>query len=328
MTERRRLTKTEERVYEAWQRLGSPTLVAHELGVGVSFVYRCRRAIEAKLGVSLDVTNDQSSRAAARHLMRLKAHEGRIDLTVENGTVIVFSDAHYFPGIVSTAHRALLHFIKELRPRAIICAGDAFDGSTISRHPRIGWDKKPSVLEELNAVKERLGEVETAAKAAKCKTLIWALGNHDARYETFLAAAAPQYEGVGGFHLKDHFPVWAPCWATWINGHTAVKHRWHQGVHATYNNALKSGVNIVTGHLHSLKVTPWSDYTGRRYGVDAGTLADPYGPQFIDYTEANSVNWASGFAVLTFREGRLLLPELVQVFDEGRVEFRGEILKV
>jgi hypothetical protein len=89
-----------------------------------------------------------------------------------------------------------------------------------------------------------------------------------------------------------------------------------------------SGKTIVTGHLHQLKVTPLSDYNGRRYGVDSGTLADPYGPQFEAYTEQNPMNWASGFVVLTFKDGRLLPPELVTVMDDGVVAFRGELIEV
>jgi len=69
-------------------------------------------------------------------------------------------------------------------------------------------------------------------------------------------------------------------------------------------------------------VTPWADYRGRRYGVDTGTMADVGGPQFT-YVEAGPLNWASGFAVLTFRDGRLLPPELV-VVDGGTAWFRGE----
>jgi hypothetical protein len=71
-----------------------------------------------------------------------------------------------------------------------------------------------------------------------------------------------------------------------------------------------------------LGVTAWADYRGRRYGVDSGTLAEVGGPQF-NYTEAGPANSASGFAVLSFRDGRLLQPELA-VFEAGAVWFRGE----
>lgn len=251
--------------------------------------------------------------------------QGRIDIDISDGIVMVASDAHYFPGIVSTAHRAFVKLIGELKPRAVVMNGDVFDGAGISRFPRIGWDKKPGVMDELKAVKARLDEIEAAAgNAFKC----WPLGNHDARFETFLAANAPAYEGVQGFSLKDHFPLWRPCWALWINGHTVIKHRWKGGIHATRNNTLNAGTNIVTGHLHSLKVAPLSDYNGTRFGVDTGTLADPYGEQFADYTEISPVDWRSGFACLTFWKGRLLWPELVHVLDEGVVEFRGQTFEV
>ena len=71
-----------------------------------------------------------------------------------------------------------------------------------------------------------------------------------------------------------------------------------------------------------LKITPVTDLRGRRYGVDTGTLADIYGDQFT-YTEMNPVNWASGFAVLTFKDGKLLPPELCEVLD-GVAYFRGK----
>lgn len=97
-----------------------------------------------------------------------------------------------------------------------------------------------------------------------------------------------------------------------------------------HNNAVQSGLSMVTGHLHSLKVTPWSDYTGTRFGVDTGTLAAPFGPQFNSYMEDGPRNWRSGFAVLTFHDGELLWPELVHVRNEeaGEVEFRGKVWNV
>jgi hypothetical protein len=106
-----------------------------------------------------------------------------------------------------------------------------------------------------------------------------------------------------------------------------VKHRYKGGVHATHNNTASSGKSIVTGHLHSLKVTPYADYNGNRFGVDTGTLAEPNGPQF-EYGEENPQNHRSGFAILTLENGKLLWPELVHKWDHGRVEFRGEIIDV
>jgi hypothetical protein len=315
--------ETQEKFVEAWNRLGSPTLVAKELGVTVRHVYNYRNDLKIK---GIELNTFAPLRTDRRAPITVKTHEGRVDLEVLNGSAIVFSDAHYYPDMISTAHLGLLKMIKKLKPVAIINNGDAFDGAGISRHPRIGWDSKPTVIDELRVVTERLMEISDIAPKG-CR-LIWPLGNHDSRYETFLASQVPQFQGVDGFHLKDHFPEWKACWSCWINDEVVVKHRWKGGAHATWNNTINAGKSIVTGHLHQLKVTPFSDYNGRRYGVDTGTLADPYGPQFIDYTEGNPVNWCSGFAVLTFKNGKMLSPELVRKWDENVIEFRGELIEV
>lgn len=148
------------------------------------------------------------------------------------------------------------------------------------------------------------------------------------RFETRLATQAPEFAKVHGVHLKDHFDLWRPAWSCWINDDVVVKHRYKGGIHATHNNTVTAGKHIVTGHLHSAKVTPWTDLNGTRYGVDTGCMADIYAPQFTDYLEDGPRNWRSAFALLTFRGGRLMQPELVLAWDENHVEFRGEVIKV
>jgi hypothetical protein len=254
-------------------------------------------------------------------------HPQRILVDIDDGVALVGSDGHYWPGAASPAHRAFVKFCSDLQPKLIVMNGDAFDGARVSRHPPIGWENRPQVIEELEACQLRLGEIEEAAPA-KAK-LTWNLGNHDGRFETRLATLAPEYARINGFHLKDHFSErWQPGWSTWINDDVVVKHRWKGGIHATHNNAMGSGKTMVTGHLHSAKVTPYTDYNGTRWGVDTGCLASPDGPQFTDYTEDNPKNWIAGFGVLTFHKGQLLPPELVTVWDNTSVVFRGQIIKV
>jgi hypothetical protein len=85
---------------------------------------------------------------------------------------------------------------------------------------------------------------------------------------------------------------------------------------------------MVTGHLHSAKVTPYTDYRGIRYGVDTGCLADTYHDAFQGYLEDNPRDWRAGFCILTFVDGVLLMPELVLVYDETHVQFRGALYEV
>jgi len=94
-------------------------------------------------------------------------------------------------------------------------------------------------------------------------------------------------------------------------------------------NTLNAGVSMVTGHLHSQKVIPISDYKSfDRYGVDAGCVADKDHKAFIDYCEDAPVDWRSGFCVLTYRDGRLMMPELVSKWDNDHVQFRGALIRV
>lgn len=317
---------TEEQFLEIWGRLGSAHKVAKELGIAVRNVYERRKRIESKGGTAIPAWSSPQATVRLPVHYALDNHPAIRNLRIENGTVLVGSDAHYWPGMVSTAHRAFVRFCGDMKPAAVILNGDVCDFANISRFPPIGWENRPSVKQELEACQDRLEEIEKAAP--KGAAFIWTLGNHDGRFETRLASIAPEFAKVHGVHLKDHFPRWSPAWACWINDDVVVKHRYKNGIHANFNNTKDAGKTMVTGHLHSLKVTPWSDYNGTRFGVDTGSLAEPYGQQFIDYTEGNPVNWRSGFVVLTFRDGRLLWPEVVHVIEDGKVEFRGDIYTV
>jgi predicted phosphodiesterase len=310
---------TEEQFIAIWNKLGGAAAVAKELKIHERCVHQRRRGIEARTGIKLEAKSQQ------RHYA-LTDHPAIKNLSIDTGTVLIGSDAHYWKGMVSTAHKAFVRFCTDLKPSAVILNGDVLDGATISRHPPIGWEGRPSLIQELEACKDRLEEIEKASP--KGASFIWTLGNHDSRFETRLASTVPEYAKIHGFHLKDHFPRWMPAWAAWINEDVVVKHRYKGGIHAPHNNTINSGKTMVTGHLHSLKVSPFSDYNGTRFGCDCGTLADPYGPQFSDYTEVSPVAWRSGFIVLTFKDGRLLWPEVVHVIEEGLVEFRGQIIKV
>jgi hypothetical protein len=299
-----------------------PAETARRVGTTTKNVHLRRRNMERLLKRAINPPDTPWAGNGAP--FKYEEHPARISWEIKDGVVLVGSDAHYWPGVVTTAHKAFVRFAKEFKPWGTIFNGDVSDGASISRHPPIGWEHIPPLVLEVDASKERLGEVEAASPDSK---RAWTLGNHDARYNTRLATVAPQYANIKGTQLKDHFPGWQPCWSVWINDSVVIKHRFKSGTHATHNNTMWAGKSIVTGHLHSLKVTPLTDYNGSRYGVDCGTLAEPYGPQF-NYAEDNPVNWRSGFAVLTFQNSRLLWPEVVYVRGEGEVEFRGKVIQV
>jgi hypothetical protein len=287
---------------------------ANKFGIDLRNLHYRRRNLEARLNIKItpkSAVQDYS----VKHPERLTFH-------VDDGWVLVGSDAHYWPNVISTAHRGFVQACKELRPKLVILNGDIFDGASVSRHSPIQWESRPSVQQEIEACTERLDEIKSAAKNAD---LVWTLGNHDARFESRLAQAAPEYAKVHGVHLKDHFPEWHPCWSIWINDEVVVKHRFKGGMHAPQNNTLWAGKTMVTGHLHSQKVQPITDYNGTRWGVDCGTMADIFAESFRDYMEDSPRNWVSGFGAFRFVDGELLQPMMARVVRDGVIDFMGKL---
>ena len=321
-----------------WNRAGGKANhVAEVAGISVRSVYERRRSIEEKHGVRLQSSNAVTPNGAcsektikAFRLDKLAEHrqskyEREIHLDLNDGVVMIGSDCHYWPMIVTKAHQAFCAMAKKLKPSVVILNGDVLDGARISRHSRDLWQKQPTLKDELIAVQDRCAEIQRAAGGA---ALIRTIGNHDSRFERYLCENVPELEEMTGSTLLDYLPDWRAGWAVHINsnqeGWTVIRHRpVSGGVHSAYNSVLRAGVNYVHGHLHKLEYKPWTDYRGTsRYGVDCGTMAEPSGEQF-DYTEGGPLNWRSGFFVLTFRDGVLLPPEPC-IVQGGRAWFRAE----
>jgi len=319
-------TCTDMEFIQLWEKLQSATEIAKHLGIPNRAVHLRRRWIEENHKITLIAKDHRGANYAATRPKSFSPLR-QVKLGMLDSCVIVFSDAHFIPAQRTTAFKGLLWAIQEFKPHAVICNGDAFDGASISRHD-ITDQPQTSVIQELKATQGALGEIEEIAKAARHNVkLLFTWGNHDIRFGNRLAQHAPQFKEVQGFKLTDHIPDWDFCWAVWPTEQVIIKHRYKGGIHATHNNTVNAGVSVVTGHLHSLKVTPFSDYNGCRYGVDTGTLAETDGPQFT-YAEINPNNHRSGFAVLNFFNGELLWPEIVAKHSEDHIQFRGDVIDV
>ncbi|MCK1367606.1 metallophosphoesterase [Bradyrhizobium sp. 62] len=185
------------------------------LGVQEHNIYKRRRRLEAFFG-PISAPNRPRPVVA-----------GRLPLDIKNGSILVGSDFHIWPGEPSTCLRAFKKFVGEIKPAAVILNGDVMDFPRISRHPQ-NWESAPDPQEEIEAAQDHLNDIVGSCKRGTHK--IWTLGNHDARFELMIASAAPQYRGVRGVHLSDHFGCWQKAMSCFINegvegGATMVKHR-------------------------------------------------------------------------------------------------------
>lgn len=319
-------TVSEAEFKSLWQQTGgSASAVARALGIDERGVHRRRRNIEKRNGERLLSLSQKSPDAPI--VATTNTFIRRNKTTIENGQVAVFTDAHIYPGVITTARRSLLKFLDGEKVKAVIDNGDSFDGGQISRHGRIHYDDRPTVKQELDAVQQFHEEIEARTNGA----LWWNWGNHDSRWPIRLAEVAAEFEGLKGFHFETYFPKWTFGVSLTINpdSHTPtlIKHRYRGGDHADWNNVMRAGINIGTGHDHQLTVRAFNDKRGIRYGFRAGTLSDAGLPIF-DYQEDNPSQQISGWMLLTFHNGRLLRPEPITVIGDGEVEFRGKVWKV
>lgn len=284
-----------------------------------------RKDIIKKLNISISqyrVSYEKIKLLQSKNIIKTPTEQLRFDIA--DGNVVVFSDAHVLPGCDdSIAAKALIKLCNKLKPKYIICLGDTFDFASISKHDPLGWNKIYTVNEELTAGVDLLNRIRSSSPSSKC---LMTLSNHDQRYDKKLALIASQYKDVFGMSLMDHIDGWdfgiSIMTNKCNNNHKIMfKHQFNSSVHTAYQNTLKSGISIITGHTHRLVTRPWVDYTGIRYGVEVGTLAQIDNPLF-NYTEHNPCDWISGFVVLTFKDGQLLQPENCSVIND-EAYFRG-----
>ena len=283
-------------------------------------VYHRRRRIEERLGRLLTAPSHQAVN-----------YPGRVNLDLRNGTVLIGSDFHIWPGAESTCLRAFKKFTDDLKPNIVILNGDVMDFPRISRHPQ-NWESAPDPQEEIEAAQDHLQDIVSRCKRGARK--LWTIGNHDLRFEASFANSTPQMRGVKGVHLADHFPAWEKAMSCRINedvegGDTMVKHiPVGSGENATKNFVKKAGIHTVHGHLHRQGVQCVSNY--RRYdtyGVDAGMVADKAHRAF-GYTQDAPLDWREGFALLTYLDGALMPPDLITKMDSRTVYFRGALHRV
>jgi hypothetical protein len=258
-------------------------------------------------------------------------YPGRVPLEIKNGMVLIGGDAHIWPGPASTCMRAFKKFCDDIKPAAVILNGDVLDFPRLSRHPQ-SWESAPDAIEEIEAAQDHLSDIVQACSRKTRK--IWTIGNHDQRFEGMIANSIPQYRGIKGVHLADHFPAWEKAMSCMINetirgGETMVKHiPKGGGINASRGSALNGGISFVHNHLHSQNVRPISDYRDHdHYGVDTGMLADKEHRAF-GYAQDAPLDWRPGFALLTYHDGILMPPELVTKMSPNSVWFRGALHKV
>lgn len=79
-----------------------------------------------------------------------------LSLDLPDGRVLIGSDLHAWPGVITTGMRSFIWAVKKLKPDVVVLNGDTIDGATLSRFPRIGWDYRPDLIQEVEAAQSFL----------------------------------------------------------------------------------------------------------------------------------------------------------------------------
>jgi hypothetical protein len=141
---------------EEFARLGARGL-AKKYRISLRGVYARRQSITQMEGAVV------TPPTRGGHVQQLDRHPAAIKLGIQDGHVLIGSDSHYWPGIVSTAHTAFLEFAREYKPKVIIKNGDEADFPQISRHAPIAWESRPKLSVEIDNLKAMLSEIENVA---------------------------------------------------------------------------------------------------------------------------------------------------------------------
>ena len=111
---------TDTEFIQLWGQLQSAQRVAEHLGINIRAVHLRRRNMEKFYNMSL-IASDHRGFKYDKNRPKSFSPLKQINLGIEDGTVIVFSDAHFIPSQRTTAFKGLLWAIQEFKPKAVIC---------------------------------------------------------------------------------------------------------------------------------------------------------------------------------------------------------------
>jgi hypothetical protein len=103
---------TDEEFIEVWNQYNSASQVSKALGLTIRHTHSRRRDIESKHSIVLTANDARSP----TFNITIPQNGVRVNVEMDDGVIMVASDCHYYPGIISTAHKAFVKLIPMLSP--------------------------------------------------------------------------------------------------------------------------------------------------------------------------------------------------------------------
>ena len=236
-------------------------------------------------------------------------------------TKMIIGDAHY-PFQDNKAINIMLKIHQHCRPEEVVLNGDMLDFAELSHFTRDKLKDKP--IKE--SIEEACGLIK---KLQRYSTVIYHVGNHEARLQKYLLSNAPEVEHLLKFDKLINNELDTPIEIVEnIGRDTMAKYFDDQLLVGHFNKALKNSaytakalveqykMNIVQGHTHRLGVYYTTGAKETLIGIEGGCLCQ-IRPSYV-----NLPDWQSG--LLMARDHQNI--EMIYI-NEGRALYRGKVYK-
>lgn len=188
--------------------------------------------------------------------------------------ILVCPDLHV-PDHDKVAWQVFLNSVRAVKPDEIVLIGDFGDFLSISAHPKKPQDER-SLKNELRSVNDALDEL-VAAAGPNCK-IVYIFGNHEYRYDRYLASNAPELDGI--FSLKDLLRLdergikYIPYGEMYKLGEMNLTHDVGRcGINTARQSLQDVGDNVLVGHSHRASIVYGGTVSGHTHvGVNVGWL--------------------------------------------------------
>lgn len=215
---------------------------------------------------------------------------------------------------------AFITFLGHFQPHALILNGDIIDCFALSKYPRHPTlQRGKPFVDEVKVVRKLLSRCRRAAPRAEI-TLVG--GNHEQRFEKYLAKNAEEFAGM--FTLKDALGLdslkikWVgfDINENWIDyrglliGHFAKAQKW--SAYTAKNLMDELGRSFVQSHTHKVGWHTRTYLDREEYGLEIGCMASR------EAVYATRTHWSLGFLIVYFDEAGRFYPEQVLVHIDGK----------
>lgn len=240
--------------------------------------------------------------------------------------VLVIPDCHH-PFVDYKAWGVMLRAAASWKPDIVLVLGDFCDFYAVSFH-----DKDPKRIQNLKWELEQVNAAMDQLDAIGANEKIFLAGNHEFRFDRFLAASAPQLADLPGLSVPEMLRLEERGWkfVPYRKSHQLGKvHFTHDVGQAGQNAARQAGSkyrgNAVIGHTHRMEYSVTGSVDG---GPALGAMFGWLGKfEDVDYMHEASARaaWSHGFGIGLLEPSGVLHMSPVPII-EGKAFVAGKLV--